>query len=220
MSNKLYKVFEEVEVKAQLLSKYWHNFSTEISKHLPVQQLMNKQQRDKEMKNWIVVIACVLVGALGCIKFLEDTKNREKRRQPRDNRRYPEPENFAPVVPLQPITAVLCLIVPAYVASNLKGKSRIDSYEIEQLIDNASYFLCTKVPDAEKIRLAVTNENILEVSEQREVYIKIEINDAQEILDQKVPYILKRNLPTRSQGVIKESVCLKNLSGLETFNRV
>lgn len=35
METKLYKVFEEVEVKAQLLSKYWHNFSTEISEHLP-----------------------------------------------------------------------------------------------------------------------------------------------------------------------------------------
>jgi GTPase Era involved in 16S rRNA processing len=48
MSNKLYKVFEEVEVKAQLLSKYWHNFSTEISEHLPdtyhpeVQELTSK----------------------------------------------------------------------------------------------------------------------------------------------------------------------------------
>ncbi|MEH1782939.1 MAG: dynamin family protein [Nostoc sp.] len=35
MSNKLYKVFEDVEQNAQLLSKYWHNFSTEISEHLP-----------------------------------------------------------------------------------------------------------------------------------------------------------------------------------------
>lgn len=35
MSNKLYKVFENVELNAQLLSKYWHNFSTEISEHLP-----------------------------------------------------------------------------------------------------------------------------------------------------------------------------------------
>ncbi|MBD0389482.1 MAG: dynamin family protein, partial [Nostoc sp. C3-bin3] len=34
MSNKLYKVFEDVEQNAQLLSKYWHNFSTEISEHL------------------------------------------------------------------------------------------------------------------------------------------------------------------------------------------
>lgn len=36
MSEKIYKVFEEVELKAQLLSKSWHNFSTEISEHLPV----------------------------------------------------------------------------------------------------------------------------------------------------------------------------------------
>lgn len=35
MNSKLYKVFEEVEVKAQLLSKYWNNFSLEISEHLP-----------------------------------------------------------------------------------------------------------------------------------------------------------------------------------------
>ena len=34
-NNLLYKVFEEVEVNAQLLSKYWNNFSIEISKHLP-----------------------------------------------------------------------------------------------------------------------------------------------------------------------------------------
>ncbi|MBD2497987.1 dynamin family protein [Nostoc sp. FACHB-280] len=35
MSNKLYKVFADVEQNAKLLSKYWHNFSTEISEHLP-----------------------------------------------------------------------------------------------------------------------------------------------------------------------------------------
>jgi hypothetical protein len=35
MTSKLYKVFEEVEVKAQLLSKYWNNFFLEISEHLP-----------------------------------------------------------------------------------------------------------------------------------------------------------------------------------------
>ncbi|MEH2110606.1 dynamin family protein [Nostoc sp.] len=48
MSNKLYNVFEEVEQNAQLLSKYWHNFSTEISEHLPetyhaeLEELSNK----------------------------------------------------------------------------------------------------------------------------------------------------------------------------------
>lgn len=35
MSKQLYKVFDEVEFKAQLLTKYWNNFYTEISEHLP-----------------------------------------------------------------------------------------------------------------------------------------------------------------------------------------
>lgn len=35
MSKKLYKIFEDVEVRAKLLAKYWHNFYIEISQHLP-----------------------------------------------------------------------------------------------------------------------------------------------------------------------------------------
>ncbi|HEY9631578.1 MAG TPA: dynamin family protein [Coleofasciculaceae cyanobacterium] len=35
MSSKLYKIFEEVEGRAKLLSKYWDNFYTEISQYLP-----------------------------------------------------------------------------------------------------------------------------------------------------------------------------------------
>ncbi|NEP57763.1 MAG: GTPase [Symploca sp. SIO2G7] len=35
MSNKLYKIFEEVEERARSLTKYWNNFYTEISQHLP-----------------------------------------------------------------------------------------------------------------------------------------------------------------------------------------
>ncbi len=35
MSNKIYKIFENVESKANLLAKCWNNFYTEISQHLP-----------------------------------------------------------------------------------------------------------------------------------------------------------------------------------------
>ncbi|MCC3410608.1 MULTISPECIES: dynamin family protein [unclassified Microcoleus] len=48
MSKQLYKVFDEVEFQAQLLAKYWNNFSTEISEHLPdtyqpeIQELSSK----------------------------------------------------------------------------------------------------------------------------------------------------------------------------------
>jgi hypothetical protein len=35
MGSELYKIFEEVEVRAKLLAKYWNSFYTEISQHLP-----------------------------------------------------------------------------------------------------------------------------------------------------------------------------------------
>lgn len=35
MSSKLYKVFEEVELQAKVLSNYWHDFYSEVSQHLP-----------------------------------------------------------------------------------------------------------------------------------------------------------------------------------------
>ncbi|NJN11609.1 MAG: hypothetical protein HC815_28025 [Richelia sp. RM1_1_1] len=35
MSNKLYILFEDVELKATLLAKCWNNFYTEISQYLP-----------------------------------------------------------------------------------------------------------------------------------------------------------------------------------------
>jgi GTPase Era involved in 16S rRNA processing len=48
MSNQVYKVFEEIEVKAKLLAQYWNHFHTEISQHLPesyqpeIQELSDK----------------------------------------------------------------------------------------------------------------------------------------------------------------------------------
>lgn len=48
MSNSVYKVFAEIESKAKLLAKYWDNFHTEISQHLPesyqpeIQELTDK----------------------------------------------------------------------------------------------------------------------------------------------------------------------------------
>jgi len=35
MNDSTYKVFEDLEIKAKLLSKYWNNFYIEISQHLP-----------------------------------------------------------------------------------------------------------------------------------------------------------------------------------------
>lgn len=58
MSSKLYHIFEEVELKAKLLTNYWHNFYTEISQHLPqtyqpeIQELSSKLEQ--ALKNLII----------------------------------------------------------------------------------------------------------------------------------------------------------------------
>ena len=51
MSNSVYKIFEDVEARAKLLTKYWNNFYTEVSQHLPetyqpeMKQLSNNLQK-------------------------------------------------------------------------------------------------------------------------------------------------------------------------------
>ncbi|MEH2299555.1 MAG: hypothetical protein V7K88_11100 [Nostoc sp.] len=66
----------------------------------------------------------------------------------------------------------------------------------------------------------MTDENILNVGERREVYVRIYIDNGQEMLEKTVPYILKRNLPSHRQGIVKKLACLGDLSGLEAFNRI
>ncbi|MEH2053926.1 hypothetical protein [Nostoc sp.] len=118
----------------------------------------------------------------------------------------------------------LCLIVPASALKNLGENDPINISDIEKLIDNASYFLCTHIDEADYIwkLLQTTNEDIKTVNVQREVYIRINISDGEEMIGKKIPYILKRNLPPYGAANIIKLACLKYLSvsGLEKFNRV
>jgi hypothetical protein len=171
---------------------------------------------------WIVVVACLLVGSIVYIQFIQRRKNKERVANTK-NLQQPVSISLEPLrPPLQSLTVALCLVVPAYVVNKLKDQYPIDANEIENLIDNASYFLCTKLANAESVqqRLDLTDENILTVGERREVYVRIHIADGQEMLDKTVPYILKRNLPSHGQGVVKKLACLGDLSGLEAFNRI
>jgi hypothetical protein len=118
----------------------------------------------------------------------------------------------------------LCLIVPASALKNLLENDPINISDIEELIDNASYFLCTDIDKADCISklLQTTNEDINTVNDQREVYVRIKISDGEEMIGKKIPYILKRNLPHYGSANIIKLACLKYLSvsGLEKFNRV
>lgn len=176
---------------------------------------------DNDMKLFqIVVIGCLIVGAVVCIKYLEKAK---KEREVGDSRQI-QPSDISPPRPKVPVPVVLCLVVPASVVGHLRNNNPINVSDIEKLIDSSLYFLCTSPEDAKATqqRLELTDEDITTVSEQREIYVSINIADGEDMIGKKVPYILKRNLASNEQGVVRQLACLKYLSvsGLENFNRV
>ncbi|MFM7366181.1 MAG: hypothetical protein ACKO11_17145 [Cuspidothrix sp.] len=177
---------------------------------------------DNDMKLFqIVVIGCFIVGTVSCFIYLkkkqEDGENAQKENHKNSPFSSPPPPNKVS------ITVALCLIVPASVVENIRENSTINVSDIETLIENASYFLCTSIEDADTTQkfLELTPDDITELSEQREVYIRINIADGEEMIGKKVKYSLKRNLPN-NKGVVRKLACLKYLSvsGLEKFNRI
>ena len=53
-----------------------------------------------------------------------------------------------------------------------------------------------------------------------DLYIRININDGRNMIDQNMRYYLKDNLPIQAYCTVKKLACLENLSGLEKFNRI
>lgn len=180
-------------------------------------QLNMFNDKDETELFWIVVIACTLVGTYACIRYLKSVRERKTKKQ-QVSRAASKTQPVS--IPPKSLTAALCLIVPASAISNLK-KNCLDRYDLEQLLDNASYLLCTTVDDAnlKQQSLEMTNENI-PLDSNRDIYIRIHIAGGQEMIDKKVPYILKRNLPSHGQGVVERLACLKNLSGAKAFTRI
>jgi hypothetical protein len=178
--------------------------------------LIRSQKMDTNNINWHMIISIgdwVIVVFAVFLIYIQNTqqKSNPKSKPPAD----PPPKKSE--------AASLCLVVPASVARKFtKGKS-IDKAEVEDLIDNASYFLCTNNQKADSVQknLHLTEEKITDISEQREVYIRINIADGQDMIGKQIPYPLKSNLPAHG-GEIHEIACIKYLSvsGLEEFNRI
>ncbi|AFZ14870.1 hypothetical protein Cri9333_4066 [Crinalium epipsammum PCC 9333] len=174
----------------------------------PAKWIINFQGENME---WIFVAAAFTFVGLFWYK-----QNLEKNQQQKTN---PNLEGIKeqPISP--PISVDLCLVVPASIARNFVNNKKLSVNVLTNLIDNASYLLCTA--DSNKQNLELTDEDIATVSEQREVYIRIGIDNGKKMIGEKVPYILKSNLPPNG-GTVKELACLEYLSvsGLENFNRV
>jgi hypothetical protein len=183
-------------------------------------KLLNVESEEKKMDElmWIVIVACTLVGALFCLQYLNTQKNKKKvLREERPNRK---PESiYTP--PSPPIPVSLCLIVPSNVVSNLSNSSSISSDNLARLIDSASYFICTDKNDAnsKEKQLTMTDE-VISPDSNREVYVRISISDGRNLINKKITYMLKTNLPVNSNFIVEKIACLRSLTGLENFNRV
>jgi len=173
-----------------------------------------------DVKN--VIVKCKEVYEV--CKEVVERLSRLKEREVTENREILLPSNSSPPRKKVPVPVALCLVVPASVVENVRENSSIDVSGIEKLIDNSLYFLCTTPEDANATweLLDRTKEDITTVSEQREIYVRINIADGEDMIGKKVPYILKRNLPSNGQGTVEQLACLEYLSvaGLEKFNRI
>ena len=178
---------------------------------VPAKLVKNFQGGNRE---WIFVAAAFTFVGLFFYKQTLDKKEQNKIKP--SVQEIKEQPIFSP-----PIPADLCLIVPASIATNFISRSNLKIDELTYLIDNASYFLCTtvKVADSNEQYLKITDESI-QLDSRREVYIRININDGRNLIDKKIPYYLKTNLPLQAQCTVKQLACLENLSGLEKFNRI
>lgn len=199
-------------------------FGTDIEKDI-VQKInstisSNESERKKmEELKWIVVVACTVVGAYFCIEYLKKQKQKNSVSKKGQVNRKSEDLQYNP--PRPPIPAVLCLIVPSNIVSNLSNGSSINIDGLSYLIDSASYFICTTKNDADSIerQLTMTNENISPDSN-REVYIRIKISNANDLIGKKIRYVIKTNLPNNTTFVVENIACLRLLTGIESFNRV
>jgi hypothetical protein len=169
---------------------------------------------EEERMEWFVVAACVIIGAFFGRQCLKSTQQEGVQRQKADATKSP---SLSP----PPIPAALCLIIPARMASVLQIGSCLCASDVEDLIDQASYFLCTEAGTTQfyEQRLELTDEEILPDS-QREVYIRFNFSNGQDLIDQKTRYALKVHLPANANFVIKKRACLKSLSKVEAFNRI
>ena len=167
-----------------------------------------------ENMEWIFVTAAFTFVGLFYYKQIRDKKEQEKIKPTIT-------ATQGQSIPKTPIPADLCLIVPASIVSNFIDSSNLKVEDVKHLIDHASYFLCTtvKVADSNEEYLKITNETIPPDS-RRDVYIRININDGRNMIDQTMRYYLKDNLPIQAECTVKKIACLKNPSGLEKFNRV
>jgi hypothetical protein len=177
------------------------------------------EEKERQDMEWIAIGSFIIVGLYFWSQYSSKDKseNKEGESQIRKNTLPRQSTSSSP--PRRQIPAVLSLVVPASEVSNLRENTEIKTEQIKEIIDKASYFLCSSQTNAKSLQLKTIDEAILSQS-QREVYIEIELPNGREIIDKTNLYLLTRDLAPNQPGTIKQLKCLKDLSGLEKFHRI
>jgi hypothetical protein len=165
---------------------------------------------------WIFIATGLTL--VGIIYNQLSSKQKDEKSQESELKEEKQEPSYQNPLPVDLCPVDLCLVIPASIASNLKPGSNLNFDQLIDIIDSASYFLCTTDANS-TVKLNTTDEVPLSDSMQ-EFYIKIRINDGGNLIDKKIRYYLKDNLGQDVKGNIEELMCLRDLSGLEKFNCV
>lgn len=190
-------IFAE-KTKIQALNKLITSSQTKVNDTLDhVNLLESNQSKEKRKMYWIIVVACLMVGAFACLKYLEKTRSRKTNSLS--------------------LKASLCLALPASAVYKLRKEDSIGRDEILRLIDSATEFLC--VEESKNIPVEITNEEPSSES-QLKFYVRINLKNGGNIIGKETQYGMQRELPLNVIGEITELGFLKNVSILRSFNRI
>ncbi|MGI0479205.1 hypothetical protein ACN4EE_00285 [Geminocystis sp. CENA526] len=121
------------------------------------------------------------------------------------------------------IPTAICLAVPSSSIYDLTVGKVINRDQIIQIIDSASYFLCSEIEEAGKLSIDIDSSQEPSADSQLKFYIRIDIPDGKNILGVQTIPILKgyiRELPSNTQGKIKKLGRLGSVYSLKSFNRI
>jgi hypothetical protein len=158
-------------------------------------------QKENQMK-LVITAVCLMVGAYACYQFLRrsNVKNAQSQKM------------------INGFKSSLCLVVPASTVYELQEGQFINRDQILKLIDSATEFLCIEHDKAINAEVDVYEEPTPD--SRLKFYIRIDLENAGNIIGKETQYGMKRELPSNVTGQITQLGFLKNVSILRSFNRI
>jgi hypothetical protein len=212
----------DVQIISEIIDKSFRHtqFENLFKRNFQQDTLKNTNELDGNEK--MEIIKFILVGCFllyVAYRFAPELDKKRSRTKVKEKGRgvpSPQPDSY------KSIDAYLCLVVLSKRVSNVRKNDVLDKETLSELIDGASHLLCVKsenLYESEQF-LNADEDNLILPDSNREVYIRIKIRDGQKLIGETFPYYLQSNLSPRSTGTVEEIFCLRNLSGLQRFNRI